>query len=105
MEERNLRLTREKADLASSLTELEEELAEVLCFIRYLFTIRLLTVVTCFTLYSRCAGDAAVQGERGGGDDGPDHDPGPVPHHPDPGVREEQAEGAVRRALPEVGQQ
>ena len=33
MEERNLRLTREKADLASSLTELEEELAEVLCFI------------------------------------------------------------------------
>ena len=29
MEERNLRLTREKADLASSLTELEEELAEV----------------------------------------------------------------------------
>ena len=51
------------------------------------------------------AGDAAVQGERGGGDDGPDHDPGPVPHHPDPRVREEQAEGAVRRALPEVGQQ
>merc|ERR1719412_228904 len=30
VEERNLRLTREKADLASSLTELEEELAEVM---------------------------------------------------------------------------
>ena len=51
MEERNLRLTREKADLASSLTELEEELAEVLCFIRYLFTIQLSTYCG-YLLYS-----------------------------------------------------
>ena len=38
----------------------------------------------------------------GGRQHGPDHHPGPEPDHPDPGVREEQAEGAVRRAVPEA---
>ena len=44
MEERNLRLTREKADLASSLTELEEELAEVR-LVRYLLSDILMLVL------------------------------------------------------------
>ena len=34
---------------------------------------------------------------------GLDHHPGPEPHHPDSRAGEEQAEGAVRRALSEVG--